>query len=120
MRLNRAANLKVLQRGAFADSQSIFWVFTAVAEQVSRIMAPEEQSAKTFYSVLNDCSQNLGSFTGCVSSYFLFISVSVTPFKDTLRLTMVALKEAGVSRVEEIAFCTAQGPVSISVATAFR
>lgn len=51
-------NVNVLQRGAFADSQSTFWVFTAVAEKVSRIMAPEEQSAKTFYSVLNDCSKH--------------------------------------------------------------
>ena len=44
----------------------------------------------------------------------------MTPFKDTFRLTVVVLKEAGASRVEETAFCTAQGPVSISVGTAFR
>lgn len=53
-------------------------------------------------------------------SYFLFISVSVTPFIDTFRLTVVALKEAGASSVAETAFCTAQGPVSVSVGTAFR
>lgn len=61
-----------------------------------------------------------GGSTGCAYSYFLFMSVSVTPFKDTFTLTTVALKEAGPSSVEETAFCTAHGPVSISVGTAFR
>lgn len=60
------------------------------------------------------------SSTGCVYSYFLLMSVSVTPFRVTFRLTMVALKEVGASSVEETAFRTAQGPVSISVGTAFR
>lgn len=42
-----------MRDGAFMDLQSIFWIFAAVAEQVSRIMAPEEESAKTFYSLSN-------------------------------------------------------------------
>lgn len=46
-------NVKSLRHGAFVDSQSIFWIFAAVAEQVSRIMAPEEESAKPFYSLSN-------------------------------------------------------------------
>lgn len=42
-----------LRHGAFMDSQSIPWIFAAVAEQVSRIMAPEEESVKTFDSLIN-------------------------------------------------------------------
>lgn len=34
------------------DSQSIPWIFAAVAEQVSRIMAPEEEPVKTFDSLI--------------------------------------------------------------------
>lgn len=37
------------QHGAFMDSQSIVRIFAAVAEEVRGIMAPEEESAKTFY-----------------------------------------------------------------------
>lgn len=58
---------------------------------------------------------------GWQDSYFLLISVSVTPFKDTFRLTRVGMKEPeAFSRVEDTALCTAQGPVSISVGTAFK
>lgn len=59
--------------------------------------------------------------TGCFFTYFLFISVSVTPFKDTFILTIVGVKDPGAfARVLHTAFCTAHGPVSISVGTAFR
>lgn len=56
------ADIKSLQHDAFADSQSVLGIFTAVAEQVSRIMAPEEESAKTFYcqSTLSVHGANLG------------------------------------------------------------
>lgn len=59
--------------------------------------------------------------TRCVFSYFLLTSVSVTPFKDTFMLTMAGLREpTALSSVEDTAFRTAQGPVSISMGTAFR
>lgn len=50
-------NVKSLRHGAFVDSQSIFWIFATVAEQVSRIMAPEEESVKTFYSLSYFCTE---------------------------------------------------------------
>lgn len=67
-------------------------------------------------------SKNLSSTkTVCCQSYFLLTSVSVTPFKDTFKFTMVGMKEPeAFSSVEDTAFCTAQGPVSVSVGTAFR
>lgn len=82
-------------------------------------MAPEEESANrvSTLSQITVRSANLGRMW---MPYFLFMSVSVTPFEDTFRLMMVALKAAGASRVEDTAFCTAKGPVSISVGTAFR
>lgn len=115
-------------------SQSIVWIYTTVAKQVSRVMASEEEPVEKWLSIFHQmlhsnchdfavyCEYSRSSkLTGCMFSYFLLISVSVTPFKDTFRLTMVGMKEPEAFwRVEDTAFCTAHGPVSISVGTAFR
>lgn len=114
-----------------AYSHSIVWIFTTVAQHVCRVMAPEEEPARndeswpsvTHRPHLNSTAAHKISATRWfhVFSYFLLMSVRVTPFRDTFMLTMVGVKEPGAfSSVEDTALCTAQGPVSISVGMALR
>lgn len=54
-------------------------------------------------------------------SYFLWMSVKVTPLGDTFRLTMVGVMVLrSIVKVEDTAFCTAHGPVNVSVGIALR
>lgn len=114
-------------------SQSFVWILPTIAEEVSRVMAPEEEPAMkaSLFSYrpqraqLCCCTVSLNLSSSAARqdacTYFLFISVSVTPFKDAFRLMMVGVKVDGdSSSVEVTALLTAQGPVSISMGTAFK
>lgn len=58
--------------------------------------------------------------TGRSGSYFLWMSVSVTPCSVTLKWTRVGVGSVSSSKVEEMAFWMAGAPASVSMLTELR
>lgn len=55
-----------------------------------------------------------------IHKYLLLLSVSVIPWEDTLKWTMVATGRGFRDKVNFVALETASGPVNDSVSTEFR
>lgn len=112
------------RQGWEGGSPPVLRISAGEGDAVHRVMAAKEEPVKRreggITQKLGSQGSKLGGSPGARHTYFLWLSVNVMPWAETLKWTTAGVGRGLQLRAAELARATAWGPVSDSVSTEVR